>query len=237
MSGKNKQGMVARFIRQGAIGLAMVGILGAAGIAMAKGPGHHGEVAQMSEAERAEHFGRKLDKRMQKLTEALELSEAQAGQVRQIFEEMHAERVALHGKRARGESVDRSEFKALREQTRAKLEGVLSADQLAEFEAIVKKKHAKKRHRKAQRKLERMTERLNLTPEQVEQIKAIKKASHQEAKQIVELAGSREDAKPELTLLREQTREDIEGVLTPEQVKEFEAMRAERKERRGAKGK
>lgn len=224
----------ARSIRNALLGLATLGIIGAAGTAMAKGPGAH-ELAQITESERAEHIDRKLDKRVSRMTEKLELSPSQADQVRVILEASMNQRVELAAQSNGDKKTARAEFKALREQTRTQLSGVLTSEQLAELDQMKRERKKRKGDRSGKR-MQRMARQLELTPEQVAQIEQIRAASRLEAKQIIELAGAREDAKPELKLLRKQTKADIEAILTPEQAEKFERLRAERKRRRGKRG-
>lgn len=226
-----------RSIRNALLGLATLGIIGAAGTAMAKGPGAH-KLAQMTEVERAEHIDRKLDKRVNRMTEKLELSQTQADQVRVILEASMNQRVEIAAQSNGDKKAARTEFKALREQTRTQLSGVLTSEQLAELDQMKRERKGKKKGKgdRSGKRMQRMAQQLDLTPQQTAQIEQIRAESKLEAKQIIELAGSREDAKPELKLLRKQTRADIEAVLTPEQAEKFEQLRAERKSRRGKRG-
>lgn len=201
--------------------------------AFAGGGARHEKWQNMTEQERLEHMEDKLDRRMEKLSEKLALSDQQAKEVRSILSSAHTERLDIRSRHQDDRKAAKPELKALHERTSAELQKVLSADQFAQFEQIKRKrgKHGK-RHGKKQR-LEHLERELALSSQQVEQIKAIHQARHAEAKQIIEKAGSREAAKPELKALRQSSRAEVRALLTAEQQVKFDAL----KERRGKRGK
>lgn len=86
-------------------------------------------VAQPSAEQRAERFEQMLDKRVDRMAQELNLTDAQKLQVRAIFTEQAQARRDLH-------SRHRDEQKALREQGQTRLDGVLNAEQKAQFEVL-----------------------------------------------------------------------------------------------------
>lgn len=107
-------------------------------------------VAQPTTAERgertdrAERFEQRLDRRVERLTTELNLTPAQAEQVRALFAEQATARHALH-KRHREES------QALRNEGQVKLGDVLNTEQKAKLDSLMAERreswHGKRGHR------------------------------------------------------------------------------------------
>ena len=194
----------------------------------------HEKWKNMTEQERLEHMEDKLDRRMEKLSTKLALSDKQAKEVRGILSAAQTERLDIRSRNKEDRAAAKPELKALHERTSAELQKVLTADQFAQFEQMKRKRghHKHKRGNKKQR-LEHLEKELALTPTQVEQIKAIHQARHAEAKEIVAKAGSREAARPELKALRQSSKSEVRAILTAEQQVKFDAL----KERHAKKGK
>jgi Spy/CpxP family protein refolding chaperone len=87
-----------------------------------------GERAERTD--RAERFERMLDRRVERMTAELNLTQAQALQVRTIFAEQGAARRALH-QRHREESM------ALHSEGQVKLSDVLNTEQKAKLESLM----------------------------------------------------------------------------------------------------
>lgn len=229
---------ITRVVIAGAV---VAGTLGAGSMAMAKGPHkmNHEKWESMSQEEKQEVMNKRLDRRMEKMTEKLELTDAQVPKVRAVFENSQAQRLEIMQKHKGDREAARPEFKALKQSTRAQLDAILTADQIQKLEQM-KKDHKGKRHGKrgkhgkhGQKRLERMSAELNLSADQETQVKAIMQDARAERKEIIELVGSREEAKPELRELRVRTDARIKEVLNDEQDARFDELKAERKERRG----
>lgn len=95
-------------------------------------------VAQTDKApspqQRAERFERMLDRRVERMTEELNLTPAQALQVRAIFEEQAQARRELMQRH-------REEMMTLHEQGKARLDGVLNPEQKAKLETQIGRAH------------------------------------------------------------------------------------------------
>ena len=95
--------------------------------------------------------------------------------------------------------------------------------------------------RMLERQLEMMTKQLSLTPDQVTQVKAIQADAD---KQMLALrddtSTSRDDKRPKMMAIRQDSQTKIAAVLTPDQKSKWEAMQAKmrerREERQGANG-
>jgi protein CpxP len=82
------------------------------------------------------------------------------------------------------------------------------------------------------RQLEMMTKHLNLTPDQVTQVKAIDDAQHsQMAAMRGDTSMSREDKRSKMMAMRQDREAKIRAVLTDDQKPKFDAMVAKEKER------
>jgi Spy/CpxP family protein refolding chaperone len=119
--------------------------------------------------------------RIERMTERLDLTAEQQGEIRAILDEQQAE-----SERQRAE-------------TRARVDAVLTPDQLARID--------EQRDAREARHLDRLAERLALSPEQVAQVRTIMQAKGDD---------------PEMA--RNEVREQIKAVLTEEQLSAFESM-------------
>ena len=81
--------------------------------------------------------------------------------------------------------------------------------------------------------LQRLTQELELSTDQVSQVEAIfnDARTQREAIQSSYTLAQRDQARQEMMAVRESARHQIEAVLTPEQLAEFEELRAERHRR------
>ena len=241
---QNRIGSMSKITRVMIAGAVVAGTLGAGSMAMAKGPHKMNQEKweSMSQEEKQEMMNKRLDKRMERMTQELELTDAQVPQVRAVFESSQAQRHEIMQKYKGDREAARTELKALKQSTRAQLEGVLTADQVQKLEQL-KKDHKGKRHGKrgkhgkhGHKRFEKMSAELNLSAEQETQVKAIMKDARQEREEISSLVGSREEAKPELRELGIRTDARIKEVLSDEQDARFDELKAQRKERRGKRG-
>lgn len=83
-----------------------------------------------------------------------------------------------------------------------------------------------------ERHLEMMTKRLNLTPDQVTQIKGIEDESRTQAKAVHEDTSiAPADKRPKMMALRESAETKVRAVLNEDQKVKFDAMQAKMKER------
>jgi len=84
-------------------------------------------------------------------------------------------------------------------------------------------------HHHHRHQLARMTKKLNLSQDQQNQLKPIFQAQHQQAKAIHDDASLTQDQKKEkFQALRQDTMAKVNGILTPEQQQQWQAMRAKR---------
>lgn len=98
-----------------------------------------------------------VEKRVEKMTEKLDLTQQQVPQVRSIMQEKQQAMKSLHdqAKTMRGEGADRETIKsslkndrmAIYERTKGQMQSVLTAEQFAKFESMKKQRKEKMKKR------------------------------------------------------------------------------------------
>lgn len=78
--------------------------------------------------------------------------------------------------------------------------------------------------------MEYITDELDLSDEQSKQVKAILKESHEKRRAVWE--EQRKIIKPKMQAIQEETRDKLATVLSEEQIKEYDEMKAEWKKKR-----
>lgn len=223
-------------------GVLIAATLGGTGVAMAHGPKHDRAAwEQMSEAEKQTALTARLDKKMERLTQKLELTPAQVPKVRAILESAQQQRHAIKEQNKGDRKAARPAMKALKEQTKTQLAGVLTAEQAQTMQQLHEQKKARKGKRgkhgehgkRGEKRMEHMAAELELSAEQQVQVGEVFASAKLEREQIIELVGSKKEAKPELKALRARTQADVRALLSQDQVLKLDAMEAKRKQRRG----
>jgi Spy/CpxP family protein refolding chaperone len=84
-----------------------------------------------------------------------------------------------------------------------------------------------------ERQLEMMTKALDLTPDQVTQVKAINADSRQQMEALrADTSTPQEDKRDKMMAIRKSSQEKIRAILTDDQKAKFDAMQARMRERR-----
>lgn len=178
------------------------------------------------------HHGPDPERRLEHMTARLGLEDDQVALVRDVLEDSQARaREILAGER----QARRDAMAALREDTDARLAGILTP---AQMELLAEGREARREQRGAQRDarreagFERLVERLDLAESQIEPVRDILEGGMARGRALMEQA--REDEVPREALreqfeaLRAETARELEAVLTPEQMETFLAFREER---------
>jgi Spy/CpxP family protein refolding chaperone len=178
----------------------------------------------------------RLERRLAHMKDRLELTDEQVALIRPIFERMRAERQRV---RDLPNEERREAMRALHEQMRTELEGVLTPEQLAEAETMRRGfgrhgRHGRRGGRHGDfgqrgahelpspdRIVERMQEHLELSEAQVAQVRPIVERNHQRFGELRELP--RDERRAAMQTLREEIRTELTQVLTPEQLERLEA--------------
>jgi len=197
--------------------------------------------------ERGRHGGtpeERAAKHTERLTEKLSLSAEQATKVAAINTDFAAKRKA-----AKDSATDREEGRAAKEALRSEhktaIKAVLTPEQIATYEAMKSEgkgrrghKGERGRHRgtgeeRAAKHTERLTKDLSLNKEQAAKVAVINTDFATKRKAAKEAAKDREEGKAAREALRSEHKAAIKAVLTPEQLATYEAMKKERKGRKG----
>lgn len=232
-----------RLMKRLALALVTTGMMVGFGTSAFAGEGHgHGErghrggpgkmmkkLEGMDEAQRLEFLEDRLDRRVERMTEKLDLTDDQAVKVRQILADAQTQTLDIwsRNKDADDKSAAKKEFRAVHKQTKAQLGEVLTDEQLQKV-----KEHRRQRGRKMKgRMLERLDEKLDLTDDQAADVKVILDDAHAQLRELRENSDSREEARGQAKAIMQETNSKIEAVLTAEQAAEFAEIREQRKER------
>ncbi len=187
-----------------------------------------------------EHMEQKIEKRLAKMTEHLELTEAQQAKVRVILESKKDTMIELHKNENLTREEKREQFKAAREDVKAQIDQVLTAEQQAKAEEFRKNRKEHKKHKRGKRgkhMLKHMVNELDLTDAQQASAKKIMEDAKTERETILEANnGDRAAAKEELKAHRTATKAKLRALLTEEQAAKFDEMKAKRG-KRGKRGK
>ena len=116
----------------------------------------------------------------------------------------------------------------LEQERKAKFQGILTTEQKNEI-AQAKKQRSEKMAMMAQKRIEKMKTDLDLTDAQVAKIQDQQKASMEKAKKIWENTSLTNDQKKEqLMSLRKENHDDMNRILTADQIKKREELRNNR---------
>lgn len=140
-----------------ALAVTLIGaiIAGFGGVAFAHGGKHHRGVdragmferfANLSEEEKLEKLEAHLDKRVEKMTARLDLDAAQQVKVRQIFADAQTQLIELYEKNkdVEDKTQARAEARTIFKASRAEVEQVLTAEQLAKAKELKAQRKAKR---------------------------------------------------------------------------------------------
>lgn len=180
-----------------------------------------------------------IDKRVEKLAEALTLSQDQQVQIAAIFKETGEQMIAL--KDNDGSRRDRREaMKALHDSADSKVQVILNADQTAAYEALKEARKERRRHhrgkfarkfseKRVEHRLERLTAELELTEDQQVQVKDILESARESIMQEFESgqSGDRESRREAMRGHFEEVDNQIQAILTESQLEKYEAHKEE----------
>ena len=122
----------------------------------------------------------------------------------------------------------RTQKARLEHERKAKFQGILTTEQKNEI-AQAKKQRSEKMAMMAQKRIEKMKTDLDLTDAQVAKIQDQQKASMEKAKKIWENTSLTNDQKKEqLMSLRKENHDDMNRILTADQIKKREELRNNR---------
>lgn len=181
----------------------------------------------------------RIEKKIEKMTEHLSLTETQQTKVREISFS-YVEKM----KEAKASGMDKDAFKAIRTEKRAAVKEVLTPEQLTKLKALKERKGKKGKkggdrashEDRAKERMAKLTEKLGLTNAQVTRINEINLA-YAEKRKAIRNNSDKEVAKAEMKALRNEKMTAIKAILTPEQAATLEEMKSNREGKgKGRKG-
>lgn len=179
-------------------------------------------------------------RRFDRMVERLELEDDQVELVREILDDSRAQARAIReASRAEG----RDAMDALREETDARLAGVLTPAQMTELRSAREARGERRRDRRRMHRedaFEGLVERLELADSQIEPVREILEAGMargREAMMAAREAGGDRDAtrarvREEMEAIRAATVDELSAILTPAQVETFVELHEERRHER-----
>lgn len=161
--------------------------------------------------------------RIERMRQELGLSPAQVEQLQRIFTESRTQREALRG---HGPSPEgRLARHGLREQTRSRVDAVLTPAQRERATQLREQRHAQR----ANRRVEHMAARLGLRPEQATRVREI----FERARQQHQALGRGPEQRETHRALRQRTMAEVDAVLDAEQRVRAQELRRGRRAHRG----
>lgn len=177
------------------------------------------------------HGRRRRHRRRQgtrKLLDELDLTDAQRAQIRAIRQSTREQLRELHGRSPQTRAAKR----ALRRQARRRMREVLTPAQQSRLDEL----RAERRARRLDRRVSRMREHLGLSGTQAAQIRQILERAATQRRVLRAADMTPEEQHRQRLVLREQTREAIDAVLTPAQRRLAAEHRERGPRRRGRRG-
>lgn len=194
-----------------------------------------GALAASGSTEGAEVEAR-LDRRVEALDAQLDLSDEQAQEIRGILEQQRAAaREHAGGSDSQPSPAALAELRAIRAETRERIEAVLNAEQIAAYRRYIEQQQAQRADTLLERNLAMLTERLDLSPEQVEAIRPVlaERMSRMQAALPEPDSGrrARRKAMREMRAVARDTDQQMAAILSADQMEAYEALRDERRAR------
>lgn len=178
------------------------------------------EIAQASDEGAERHLAR--------LQENLDLTDAQVADLRAIFEEQHAKFQALRDDTPEDREARRETFRELRAETHQRISAVLTEEQQERLEELGRSHgrfHGPRGGHDPERHLARLQEELDLTDEQVAELRAIFEDQRAKFEALHERAPDDPDARHEaFGELHAEIHERVSAVLTEEQRQRLEEL-------------
>ena len=162
-----------------------------------------------------DHHIHSSEKKMEYLTEKLQLSDAQKLQLEPLFTSFHEQRKSLKNQNLSKEEKKKA-FKTFRQSHEEKLKSILTEEQFTQFKAM-KKKRFKKHGKAFKHMLVKMTDALELTEDQVLRIKEIVKEERARAKTHKETLTTKEERHAYKKAHMQSIKERVFTVLSAEQ--------------------
>lgn len=184
----------------------------------------------------------KAENRINKLDEHVDLTDKQREKIEALTIDLIESTRKIKMDESISEEVKKSQIKALRDEHKEALKEILTEEQIAKLEELREEKKEEKRKKtleeKMRAKTDRMTEELGLTPQQDADLYRLNIKVAQKIRAIKEDPDMSDEKKKEFIQGNKQDYKNVlSTILTEEQMKKFEEMKAEKKAQREEKKK
>ena len=167
------------------------------------------------------------------MAKQLNFTDAQKAQAKKINEDSRKKMLELNKNESITVKEQRDRKAGIAKERKAKMDGLLTAEQKTK-QTQLKAEHKAKKEAGYAKRMDRMKTNLNLTDDQVAKLKAQRAANHAKAEQIKNNETlSREQRKEQMIALKTEAKSQQAKIFTAEQLKKKEEM----KKSRGDKGK
>jgi Spy/CpxP family protein refolding chaperone len=177
--------------------------------------------AQEKPEGRHERHGRHGARHHKEFFQKLNLSEEQKSKFKALNESYHKQMQDLKKKDDITVKDWKGQKKSLREDLKAKVQGLLTSEQKAQMQKM-RQERGEKRKEASEERMQRMKTRLGLSDDQVTKLKAERSGIGEKMKAIRENKSlSDEQKKEQFKQLREKQKESMKTILTDEQMKKL----------------
>jgi periplasmic protein CpxP/Spy len=163
----------------------------------------------------------RIELRVKKLDEKLDLTDAQEKQVREILNNHTAKLENLKAEKEKLKSEARKEKEAIA----AEIKNVLSKEQNEKLEKMhSKNQDGDDKEENTEARLEKLKKKLDLNAEQTEKLRSALNTHLQKMREIrnqAKVDGKRNEAKEKMRAEKEQFRSSLKSILTPEQMEKL----------------
>lgn len=159
------------------------------------------------------------------MAKELNFTDVQKEQAKTINEDARKKMHELNKNESITVKEQRDRKAAIQKEKKAKMDGLLTAEQKAK-QTQLRAEHKAKKEAGYAKRLDKMKTNLNLTDEQVAKLKTQRTANHAKAEQIKKNESlSREQKKAQMMALKAESKEQNSKIFTPEQLKKKEEMK------------
>ena len=162
------------------------------------------------------------------LSKQLNFSDAQKQQLKTIGQDFHQKMVALNKNENITVKAMRDQRAALVKDQQTAFQNILTPEQKTKLSDL-KKQHAAKRQEMASKRMDKMKEKLSLTEDQTAKIKSLNDQFREKIMQTKDNTTMDRSAKKEaFSAMMKQRKEDMRGILTPEQQTKLEEWKKDK---------
>jgi Spy/CpxP family protein refolding chaperone len=200
-------------------------------------PNGTGGATQSDSAKAYGHRGHHGGDMGQRIAQKLNLTQQQQDQLKPIFEKQREQAKAIKQDTSLSADQKKQKFDALRQDTQTQLNSVLTPEQQQQWAQMKAQHQEHKGERGEKMGGARLAEKLNLSQQQQDQLKPIMEKQREQAKAIwQDNSLSQDQKKQKMQALHQDTRTQMNAILTPEQQQQMQQMRQNFKQHRHGQG-